>query len=120
MKKIVPISLFVMMLTSCASFNPNVTSTNVNQTQVVLTNNNFKVVKHVQGTATATYVFGIGGLKKKGLVAYARKQMFETADLKGPQTIISEHTEWKVAAVIPGVWGSVSVTTSGYVVEFTK
>lgn len=120
MKKSILISFILILLASCATFNPNVTSANLNQTQVVLTNNNFKIIKRVQGSATATYILGIGGLNKKGLVASARKEMFENANLQGAQTIISEHTEWKTSSVIPFVWGSATVTTSGYVVEFTK
>jgi hypothetical protein len=111
--------LFSLLLTSCASFNPNVSSTNLNHTQVVLSSNNFKIIKRVQGSATATYILGIGGLMKKGLVASARTKMYDEAALSGSQIIISEHTEWKTSNLIPYVWGSATVTTSGYVVEFT-
>jgi hypothetical protein len=120
MKNLILVSLIMALFASCATFNPNVHSQNVNQTQVVLTNNNFKVIKRVQGSATATYVFGIGGLNKKGLVASSRKDMYESAKLDGSQIIISEHTEWKMSSVVPFVWGSATVTTSGYVIEFTK
>ena len=120
MKKLIFVSFILLFFASCATFNPNVHSQNVNQTQVVLTSNNFKVIKRVQGSATATFILGIGGLNKKGLVASARKDMYEMAKLEGAQTIISEHTEWKVSSLIPFVWGSATVTTSGYVIEFTK
>ena len=55
---------------------------------------------------------------KKGLVASARAKLYEEANLSGSQIIISEHTEWKSSNIIPYVWGSATVTTSGYVVEF--
>jgi hypothetical protein len=110
--------IFSLLLSSCATFNPNVSSTNLNHTQVLLSSNNFQIIKRVQGTATAVYIFGIGGLMKKGLVASARAKLYEEANLSGSQIIISEHTEWKSSNIIPYVWGSATVTTSGYVVEF--
>jgi hypothetical protein len=124
MKKMKKISfvLFIgisFLVTSCASFNPNVASANVNQTQVILQSNNFKVLKKVEGSASATYIFGIGGLNKKGLVSAARKDMYDNSGITGSQIIISEHTEWKSSNLIPYVWGRSVVTTSGYVIEFT-
>jgi hypothetical protein len=110
--------IFSLLLSSCATFNPNVSSTNLNHTQVLLSSNNFQIIKRVQGSATAVYIFGIGGLMKKGLVASARAKLYEEANLSGSQIIISEHTEWKSSNIIPYVWGSATVTTSGYVVEF--
>jgi len=109
----------MLLITSCASFNPNVSSGNVNQTQVILQSNNFRVLKKVEGSAAATYILGIGGLGKKGLVSAARKDMFEKSGIKGSQVIISEHTEWKTSNLIPYVWGRAVVTTSGYLIEFT-
>jgi hypothetical protein len=121
MKKniLISISLVMLLITSCASFNPNVSSANVNQTQVILQSNNFRVLKKVEGSAAATYILGIGGLGKKGLVSAARKDMFEKSGIKGSQVIISEHTEWKTSNLIPYVWGRAVVTTSGYLIEFT-
>jgi hypothetical protein len=104
---------------SCATFYPNVTSANVNQTQVVLESNNFKVIKRVEGSAAATYIFGIGGLSKKGLVASARTELYNNASLQGSQAIIGEHTEYKTSNIIPYLWGRAIATTSGYVIEFT-
>jgi hypothetical protein len=121
MKKTLLFSISIMMLlfTSCASFNPNVTSVNQNETQVILQSNNFKILKKVEGSAAATYIFGIGGLGKKGLVSAAKKDMYDNAGLTGSQIIISEHTEWKTSNLIPYVWGRAVVTTSGYLIEFT-
>jgi hypothetical protein len=114
MKKHILFMTFItlLLLTSCASFNPNVSSVNQNQTQVNLSSNNFKVVKRIQGSARATYILGIGGLNKKGLVAAAKKEMYDEAQLSGSQCIINEHTEWKTSNLIPYVWGTATVTTS--------
>lgn len=121
MKKIVFVLLasFTFLFSSCAFFNPNVKNFNNNDTQVILQSNNFKVLKKVEGSATATYILGIGGLGKKGLLSAARKQMYDSASLAGAQVIIAEQTEMKVSNLIPYVWGSTTVTVSGYVVEFT-
>ncbi len=108
------------LLAACATFNPNVSSVNQNQTQVNLSSNNFKVVKSVEGTAKATWIFGAGGLKKKGLVAAAKAAMYKDAKLSGSQCIINEHTEWKTSNLIPYVWSSATVTTTGLVIEFTR
>jgi hypothetical protein len=121
MKNNIKIALILLTVfaSSCASFNPNVTSANLNQTQVVLQSNNFEVIKKVEGSATATYILGVGGLGKKGLVSAARKDMYDNSGIEGSQMIICEHTEWKISSLIPYIWGSATVTTSGYLIEFT-
>jgi hypothetical protein len=122
MKKTTFLGLLLVsaFLTSCAAFNPNIKGEQHAITQVSLSSANFRVVSFVQGSATATYIMGIGGLNKKGLVASSKAKMMENADLKGAQCIINEHTEWKTSAVIPYFWGSTTVTTSGTIIEFTK
>ena len=93
MIKLLFITITISLFVSCSAFNPNISSSNLNQTQVVLQSNNFKVLRKVEGSAAATYVFGIGGLLKKGLVSAARKEMYESAHLTGSQIIICEHTK---------------------------
>jgi hypothetical protein len=95
-----------------------VTNQNLNETKVVLQSNNFKIIRRAEGFASATLILGVGGLNKKGLVASARKDMYDNAKLEGSQIIICEQTEFKVSNYIIAEQATVAV--SGYVVEFTK
>ena len=57
----------VILLSSCGMNANLVTNHNLNQTNVVLSQKNFHVVKTVKAEVSASYIFGIGGLSKKAL-----------------------------------------------------
>ena len=112
-------SLAILSLTSCASFNAPTINNNNQSTQVVLSKNNFKVIDSVTGESETTYILGIGGISKKSLVAEARKNMIEKANLIGSaKAIINEKIEVK-SSVFPFV-GKVQVMVSAEVIEFTN
>lgn len=52
-------------LTSCGLGSVLTSNQNSLQTNVVLTQNNYKVVKTITGEATTTYIFGLVGFQKK-------------------------------------------------------
>ena len=109
----------VMLLTSCASHRGIPKGFNQNSTEVVLDKNNFKVVKFVKGDAKATYVFGIGGLSRQGLIAEAKSKMLQGAGLEGSsRTIINETVEVKKTGII--IVSKYEVIVSGLVIEFTE
>ncbi len=107
-------------LTSCGTFKQNYSNIHASRTDVILQEANFRVIRKVEASAKANYVFGIGGLAKKGLVATAKSRMYEAADLEGAQIIIKENVEWKRSTYIGNLWGSRSVTVSGLIIEFTR
>lgn len=88
------------------------------ETQVVLQRNNFRIVKNVEGSASATYILGIGGLAKKTLAGNAMAKLREAAGLTGSQALVNVTTNTKVANF--GVFVRITVTVTGDVVEFTE
>jgi len=91
---------------------------NQHQTQVVLSEKNYRIIKYVEGDASARYYFGIGGGKsKRGMVALAREHMLKNAGLIGKsRAVINEtvETQYKQSFFVTDV----RYIVSGYVVEF--
>ena len=86
------------------------------QTNVELSEANFEYVKAVEGSASATYVFGIGGLGKKTLIGNAKAEMMKKAGLEGSQAVINVSTDLKVSNYV--VFVQYKATVSGDVVQF--
>jgi Family of unknown function (DUF6567) len=93
---------------------------NQNSTQVHLTSNNYKVVEKVSGTAEATYICLIGGLKQKQLYKNAYSAMMDKANLtNGSRAVINLVTEEHFGGVPPFYYKR-TVTVSAHVIEFIK
>lgn len=106
-----------VLMAGCASHHGLTANLNNNTTQVTLSQANYTVTKRVQGQATATYVLGIGGLNREALVAEARANMLENANLIGTSgAVIAETVEIKNTNLI--VVRKRTVTVSAHVVEF--
>ncbi len=120
MKKIIFILLvFSSLLSSCAFHNGLTTNQNNHSTEVVLSKNNYKVVGRVQGEAQVLYVFGIGGVTRKGLVAEATANMLSNANIVGSSKAIINKTVEVRNSFFPIVQ-TYKVTVSGYIIEFTE
>ena len=121
MKKLFVLALALgsLMLTGCAAHLLSVSNNNLNQTETVLTQKNFKVVGQVEGEATATYICGIGGLSHKAIRTNAVAEMYKAANLKGSQTIINVTVKQTVGGVAP-FWVKETYTATGTVIEFTE
>lgn len=120
MKKIILIAVcaFALTLTGCAGFS-SLNHNAVNQTEVVLQSNNYKVVKHVEGSTTSSYLFGIGGNTRQTMKDNAVSVMFRNADLQNNQAVIN--INYTVATrTILGVYLETKVTAYGTVIEFTR
>lgn len=115
----ITLMLSIWLFSSCAVFQPNISNQNVNNTQVVLSKNNFSVVSTAHASATASYFFGFGGVLRTGLVNDARSRLYDAVELKGSQVLINEHVEFKSSAIIPGIWYSTTAVVSGVIIEFT-
>jgi len=56
----------IMLLSSCAAHHVvNIKNVYNHSTEVVLSRNNFTVIKNIRGEVSASYVFGFGGIKKQ-------------------------------------------------------
>lgn len=80
--------------------------------------NNFAYVKRsVQGVAQATYIIGIGGLKREALVEEARKDLMESFQLQDNQALVNITVSYKTTFVLPFFWSN-KCTVSASVVQF--
>ena len=84
-----------------------------------LSTNNFQYVKYdVQGTAMATYVFGLGGNAKTALVNEAKKDLLENNPLKPNQTLVNLTVNFKQSYVFFVATNRCTVTAD--IVEFNS
>ena len=115
--KICAVSLAVLCLSSCALKSTN--SSNITETKVILSENNFKVVGQAYGESSSTYVFGIGGLSRKSLRNNAISEMSKNAKLTGAQTLTNITTHSTIKMVTP-IFMRVTYSATANIVEFTK
>ena len=89
LSKVVMAAAAVLLLSSCG-VNANLTTNhNLNQTNVVLAQKNFHVVKTVEAEVTARYFFGFGGLSKQALHDNVVAELTTKAELTGSQALVN-------------------------------
>ena len=118
MKKIISVcavAISALSFTSCGV--ASTTSNNVTETKVVLSEKNFKVVGQAYGEAKATYVFGMGGIRKKALRNNAIDEMSKNANLSGAQTLTNITTHTSVKMVTP-IFFQRTCSATANVIEF--
>lgn len=103
------------MVSGCGRMLFNASNTTGTLTEVKLTEGNFRVVKKVDGFASATYVFGIGGLSN--VRDNAVSNMLKKAELKGSQTIANVYVHSHVSTLL-GIFTRISYSATGEVIEF--
>ena len=118
-KSIVIAICTALLVTSCGLSSNMTSNANLNQTNVVLTKNNFKVVKSVEAETAQTYVFGIGGISKNALKANAIADLTKNAGLTGSQALVNITVRESVATIF-GIYTKYIINAEGTVVEFTE
>lgn len=116
MKKIL-LMLSLCLLCGCSAHLYNASNYNISETQVVLDDANFKVVGSAEGSVTASYVFGIGGLSQKALKGNAIAEMYKNANLTGSQAIINVTFKERVSSYVL-VYSQIEYTATGTIIEF--
>jgi hypothetical protein len=112
LKVIISIILLVV-LQSCA-FHGGYMSNSAS-----LSSNNFQYVKNnAQGTAMATYVFGLGGNEKMALVNEAKMDLLEKNRLKPNQTLVNITVNFKQSFIFFVSTNRCTVTAD--IVEFNS
>ncbi len=107
-------------LSSCGVGTALVTNHNQNATEVHLTGNNFKVIDQISGSSEDSYVFLIGGMKKRQLYENAYSAMMKKANLlNGSKAIINVMTEEHISGFAP-FYIKRTITVSAQVIEFTR
>lgn len=108
----------VLLLSGCSAQFYQVSNQNLLETQVVLSQNNFKVIGRVEGSNTTVRVFGIGGLSKKAMQDNAISIMFQNANLRASQAIVNISFISAIAGV-PPFYTETTYTATGTIIEFT-
>lgn len=108
-----------MMLSGCSAHLYTASNCNLSKTEVLLSQKNFRVIGEAEGIATATKVFGIGGLSQKAVRSNAVSEMFKSANLSGSQTIININVKQALAGIPPFYWKT-TYSATGTIVEFIK
>ena len=118
LSKIVMAVAAVLLLASCGISQNLTNNTNLQQTNVVLSQKNFHVVKNVEAEVSSTYVFGIGGCSKKALHNNAVAELTKKANLTGSQALVNVTV--KSSGKMVFFWSKLTISASGTVIEFDK
>ena len=116
--KVVMAVAAVLLISSCGISQNLTQNANVNQTNVVLSQNNFHVVKNVEAQVSASYLFGIGGFSKKALHDNAVAELTQKAGLTGSQALVNVTV--KTSAKMFLVYAKITCSAEGTVIEFDK
>ena len=108
----------VMMFSSCGVSQHINTNANLNQTNVVLSQKNFHVVKTVEAEVSATYVFGIGGFSRKALHDNAVAELTKKANLTGSQALVNVTV--KNSGLMIWFYNKVTCHAEATVIEFDE
>lgn len=110
----------IVILSSCGVNYAAIANHNLNNTQVQLSSNNFKVVDKVTGTAYVQYIVFIGGLKKQQLYEKAYSDMLAKANLlNSSKALVNILTEEHYMFITP-YYIRRTLTVSANVIEFTR
>lgn len=123
MRKLLMLFVLAAMLvgvSSCSLHGGMAMNVNQNSTNVLLQDNNYKVIQKVVGESQANYVFYFGGIRKRALIEEARATMLENANLVGSSRAVINETFETSVTTFAGIYSYVKVTCSGYVIEFTE
>jgi uncharacterized protein YbjQ (UPF0145 family) len=122
MKKIITKVLMVVaaifMLSSCGLADHLTTNANLQQTNVVLSQKNFHVVKTVESTVSGKYWFGIGNFSKKALQQNAVAELNKKAELTGSQAMINVAVQESVKVCF--IFAQYTYYAQGTVIEFDE
>lgn len=114
------IAVCATTLTSCGLGSALTSNQNSLQTNVILSKNNYKVVKIITGEEKATYVLGIGCLSSRGLRDNATAIMIKNAELEGKaQAIVNTQVTVRTAIITPLFIKKIA-TAQAQVIEFTE
>ena len=108
------------LISSCGVNQSMVLNHNQNNTQVVLSENNYRIVDKVSGSASVCYVLMIGGLNKRQLFENAHSAMMAKANLQNASKALVNIVSEEHVGGVPPFFTKRTVTVSANVVEFTR
>lgn len=106
--------ILLTTLTGCVSFFDGSF-----QSPSFATKDNFRIVATIEGEAQATYILGIGGNLRDGLVNEAKRKMYSGYSLRPNQNLTNITVDTKVTSFfIPIIYQNKRVIVSADVIEF--
>ena len=118
MKKSILFTVLVMaVFCLCSCGITSTTSNNISGTSVVLKRNNFRVLGQAYGQSKATYVFGMGGIRKRALRANAIDEMSRSAHLTGSQALVNITTHTSYRMITP-LFVEITCDATANIIEF--
>ncbi len=116
--RLIVISILAATLFSSCAMHNQMQSHIAIEPNVILSQNNFHVVKHVSAQASCTYVFGIGGYSQKALKENAVADMIRNAELTGSQAVINVVSKRSVRSILFPLYQEVIIQVQGTVIEY--
>ncbi len=111
--------LFALLTVILSLFSGCALHSGYMQSSASLNSNNFSYVKRdVQGSASALYVLGIGGLNKTALVNEAKNDLLKNYQLQNNQALVDITVNWKNTYYLLVMKNECTITAS--IVEFNK
>jgi hypothetical protein len=107
MKKMIILFVTTIMLSSCVSLHSGYIAGTAPPVE-----NNFKYMGNVLGTSQATYIFGIGGLLRDGLVREAKNNLIQQTTLQDGQALVNFTVDHKKSFYLGIVWTHKVVVTA--------
>ena len=114
MKNLILLFVFSIFITSCATLHSGYL-TGV----APAVKNNFKYVGNVFGKAQATYILGIGGLLREGLVREAKNNLIENNPIQDGQTLVNFTVDTETSYYL-GIILTQRVIVSADILEFEE
>jgi len=106
-------------LTGCGVSSTAGSNSATSLTNVQLSQNNFRVIGRISGSANNWYVLGFGGLLSKHLYGEAKNAMLRKADLTGRARAVIDITyDTHVRTIL--LYSDYTVTCTGTLIEFTE
>jgi len=112
--------VFAFTLSSCGSNLGFLSDKTRNTTNVELSQNNFKVINRVNGTSSATYYLGFGGMKHQDLLEMAMTDLLSKANLDGGARALANQIVDVHVGGFPLLYTKITVKISAHVIEFTN
>ena len=120
------ITFSILLLVNNCGFMPEGYLGHSTNTQVILSEANYKIINSVRGEATATFILGVGPFNDR-LYSRAKRDMLENANLAGggnkSRALINITTDEQIKYFIFGyfpLWFSKTVYMSADVIEFKE
>jgi len=111
--------LFALLTSLLIGFSNCAFHSGYMQGSATLNSNNFNYIKRdVQGSASALYVLGIGGLNKTALVNEAKNNLLKNFQLQDNQALVDITVNWKKTYYLLVMKDECIITAS--IVQFNK